>query len=412
MRPIRNARSNAKRYYQMKTRLYSFLLIFTWTLASLAPAFAGDLVVTRYFSGLWDQTHHESQGIVLQIIDQEEDGAPKAVAYWFTYGEDLGTAWYMAIGHVEGDQVLMELYTAYGVEFLQDDVVEVNPVEAVGTLTLWFKNCNKGTASYTMGEDVGEFDISRLAALYNSRCSGGISDNTPSDAKPLMLEVALLPPADDMAGKGKARFWERSDRTDFHVSAEDLTDGDYEIHVCGINEGSLIIADDEGATRFRSPEADGKLNLTFDPRDCLIEVQQAGTVYLTSGENVLAEKEKGPKDKGPKDNDKTEVSAELQSTGLIDGAEGEVEYEVGADEAEFEVEFKGVPAGTYGFFVDGTQHGGDIVVAVDGDKAKLKFSDPQKDGSELLTFVPWDAMMEIRDGSNNVVLEVAFPGAP
>ena len=90
----------------------------------------------------------------------------------------------------------------------------------------------------------------------------------------------------------------------------------------------------------------------------------------------------------------------------------EVEFEVGADEAEFEVEFKGVPAGTYGFFVDGTQHGSDIEVITDGEKAKLKFSDPQKSGNELLSFVPWDAMMEIRDGSNHVILEVAFPSAP
>lgn len=398
----------------MKTRLYFLLFVISWALTSLAPAFAGDLVVTRYFSGLWDQTHHESQGIVLQIIDQEEeDGAPRAVAYWFTYGNDMGTAWYMAIGHVEGDQVVMELYSSGGVDFMQEDTIEVNPVEVIGNLTLWFKNCNKGTASFTLDDESGEFEISRLAALYNSRCSGGISDNTPSDARPLMLEVALLPPADDMAGKGKAKFWERSDRTDFHVSAEDLADGEYEIHVCGDNQGPLTIVDGEGATQFRSPEVDSKLNLTFDPRDCLIEVRQGGIAYLTSGENVLGEKEKGPKDKGPKDHDETiEAGVALESTGLIDGAEGEVEYEVGADETEFEVEFKGVPASTYGFFVNALQYGGNIEVAMDGEKTKLKFSDPQKAGTELLTFEPWDAMIEIRDAANNIVLEVAFPSAP
>ena len=62
------------------------------------PAAAGDLVVTRYFSGLWDQPKQESQGIVLNIIDREEDGKKKAVAYWFTYGEDQATAWHMGIG--------------------------------------------------------------------------------------------------------------------------------------------------------------------------------------------------------------------------------------------------------------------------------------------------------------------------
>ena len=58
--------------------------------------------MTRYFSGLWDQPRQESQGIILQIIDQEDD-TRKAVAYWFTYGDDLHTAWYMGLGEVVGD---------------------------------------------------------------------------------------------------------------------------------------------------------------------------------------------------------------------------------------------------------------------------------------------------------------------
>ena len=230
----------------MKNRLFISLFVSIIGWAVMAPAFAGDLVVTRYFSGLWDQTHEESQGIVLHVVDQEEEGSPKAVAYWFTYGDDLQATWYMAIGLVEGNQGVMDLYVSGDVDFMQPEDSAVNPVGNVGTLTLEFKNCNKGTAYYSIiveeADDMqGEFEISRLASLYNSRCSGGISDNTPGDAKPLMLEVALLPPEEGMEGKGKAKFWERADRSDFHVSAEDLADGEYEIHVCGINVGALMV---------------------------------------------------------------------------------------------------------------------------------------------------------------------------
>ena len=38
----------------------------------LLPAFAAaqDVIVTRNFTGLWDQPEHESQGMNLQIINQ------------------------------------------------------------------------------------------------------------------------------------------------------------------------------------------------------------------------------------------------------------------------------------------------------------------------------------------------------
>ena len=151
-------------------RLFFTTFLLTWAITLSAPAVAADLVVTRYFSGLWDQPHQESQGIVLQIIDQEEDGLKKAVAYWFTYGDDDATAWYMAIGRVEGDRVVMKLYTAEGVAFMEDAAPGNDSVYSVGDLVLWFHNCNKGIASYET-EDIGsgEFEIKRLAGLYNSR---------------------------------------------------------------------------------------------------------------------------------------------------------------------------------------------------------------------------------------------------
>ena len=392
----------------MKNRLlFSLYSLFLTVTASL-PALAGDLVVTRYFSGLWEQPAHESQGLVLQIIDQEDDeGDPKAVAYWFTYGDDQQSAWYIAIGEVEGDQVIMDLYATYGVEFLQPASEEFDPVERIGMLTLTFMNCNKGTATYALEADGGSeetFEIRRLAALYNSRCSGGISDNTPARAKPLMLDVDLVPFTEGDDGKGKAKFWERADRSDFHVSVEYLPDGWYDVRYCEVlAEEVLEVVEGEGAVQFRSPDADGKLLLIDDPRGCPIDVLLGDTVVLTSGENVLAPPEHGPKGDDDDDEDESSVKVvvEFDNMGVYEGVWGKAEYKVDDDDdsALFSVHVKGMPAGDYAVLVDDVEWG---VLKVPNENARAVLNVPDVEG-------PWGAIIEVVDSESVVILSAAFP---
>ena len=42
-------------------------------------AAAQEVIVTRHFTGLWDQTEHKSQGINLQMVDQQS-GEKRGVA--------------------------------------------------------------------------------------------------------------------------------------------------------------------------------------------------------------------------------------------------------------------------------------------------------------------------------------------
>jgi hypothetical protein len=395
--------------------LYRILtLSIAWLMLSTAPAFAGDLVVTRYFSGIWDQPQHESQGLMLQIIDQEEEGDAKAVAYWFTYDDNLETAWYMGIGVAKGNQVQMNLYSAENIGFMEDNEPGNENVRAIGNLTLTFRNCNHGTAEFDTAEDIGsgEFDIKRIAGLYNSRCSGGISDNTPSNRKPVKMDVWLDPARDGITGKGKAQFWERVDRSDLHVNVEDIPDGDYDLHVCEDEnpKGVITVSGGEGSLQFRSPEAANKKNLWFEPQGCRVEVHDAEGVVLSSGDDVLAARDKG-NNGGGNGNGHSEISVDLENTGLVAGLEdavGEATLDFKNNKTDFEVEIQGVPSGFYPLWV-ANAHRGDIEVTEDGEKGKLKFSDMGNGDKLPLDFLPiWGEWIEVYAG-DDVLLEVQFP---
>ena len=284
-------------------RVIAYSIIFALFIS--ASALADKPLITSSFSGVWDQPEQESQGIILQIGEQGED-EKVGIAYWFTYGPDLQTSWYLGIGPVVGNEIAMVLYTASDIGFMADNLEGDENVVSVGTLNLEFKNCNHGVATYAFGavEDVieaGEFPIKRISSIYRQRCSGGISDDTPSGGKPLQLEVRLNPAEEGGSGEGKAKFWQRTDRSDFKVEVEDVDDDDYTVRICADNEDPAVevmlfdmpVLAGEGELEFRSPEIENKLNLNFDPRGCKIELLDGALVVLTTGEDVLGEKKRG-----------------------------------------------------------------------------------------------------------------------
>jgi len=287
---------------------FVFVLIFS-ALFSFS-VFADKPLITSSFSGVWDQPEQESQGIILQIGEQAED-EKVGIAYWFTYGPDLQTAWYLGIGPVTGNTISMTLYTAADIGFMAENLEGNEEVIPVGTMDLEFRNCNHGMAYYlfdapeddNLEDDIvpeaesGDFPVKRISSIYRQRCSGGISDDTPKGGKPLDLDVDLVPVAEDASGSGKAKFWERAERTDFKVEVEDIADGIYTLEICGgtdaVVQFDMPVALGTGELEFRSPESDEKLNLNFDPRDCKIELLSGDTAVLTSGDAVLSEKKPG-----------------------------------------------------------------------------------------------------------------------
>jgi len=393
---------------------YLIALIYM-TVAIPLLAFAQDVLVTRNFTGLWDQTSHESQGFNLQVIDQIT-GDKVGVAYWFTYGDDMESAWFFGVGPVSGDRIKMILYEGIGIGFLEDNKPGDDRVVEVGTMEIEFSSCNDGVVTFATeieGVGSGDFPISRLTDLYNTECSGGVSDDTPSDVPISEQRIGLVAAREGITGSGHADFEERSDRTEFSVEVEDLEDGNYRIFVGGIDQGPLIVGMGIGETEFRSPVEDGKILLTFDPRGELVEVFDDQGVVLTSGDVVFDDDDDNDGGDGGDDDidfGTTEIEVELNNTGVFSEASGDAKLEPRADRTDFSVEIEDVPAGSYDLRI-----GGDIVGTIqavlmqDGTiEGELEFRNPVEPGKILLDFDPRGQQIDVLDGMT-VVLETLFP---
>ncbi|MDX2416416.1 MAG: hypothetical protein QNK19_03035, partial [Xanthomonadales bacterium] len=95
----------------------------------------GNFMVTRHFTGAWAQVDQESQGLNLEVIEQSDDSR-RSVAYWYTYGADRKTAWYLGIGDLIEDHIVYELYDSVDVGFMQDAEPGDDSVQSIGTMTI------------------------------------------------------------------------------------------------------------------------------------------------------------------------------------------------------------------------------------------------------------------------------------
>jgi len=372
---------------------------------------AQDVVVTRNFTGGWDQIDHESQGISLQVIDQVS-GDKRAVAYWFTFGDDDKSAWFLGDGSVIDNRIEMILYEASGIGFLEDNSPGNDQVVAVGTMEIEFSGCDDGVVTFATNLAAvgsGTFPILRLTDLFNTDCSGGVSDDTPSDVLASEQRISLVAAREGSLASGHADFEERADRTSFSVEVEDMMDGSYQIFVGGTDRGELIVNMGIGETEFRSPVEAGKVLLTFDPRGELVEIHDAQGVVLTSGDVVLDPGDDDD-DGDPIDFGMVEIDVDLTNTGVYPLASGDARLRPEADRTEFKVEIEDVPVGNYTLRIADQVVGTITVVMLeDGTvEGELEFRNPVEPGKILLDFDPRGQQIDVLDGST-VILETLFP---
>ena len=405
----------------MKIRLLTIALAFSLS----ASAAAEDVVVTRHFSGHWNQPEQESQGLILQVVNQD-DGSKNAVAYWFTNADDRESSWLLGVGPVEANHIQLDLFRASDVGFMEDDHPGNANVAQVGSMEIEFSSCDDGTVTFSTTDSAigsGDFPISRITSIFNTECSGGISDDTPSDVLPSDQRISLVPARQEITASGHADFKEQPDRTEFSVESQDLADGRYRISVGGVDRGELVVSGGHGETGFRSPAEPGKTLLTFDPRGRAIEVSSKQGAVLTSGDAGLSGDDTTTDD--PSGDDTTtddnndgggidfgtgEIEVDLTNAGVFPEASGDAKFEARDDRTEFSVEIEDVPAGIYDLKVGGTSVG-DIHAAMDKDgkvHGEAEFRVPVEPGKTLLDFDPRGQTIEVLDGTD-VILDAAFP---
>jgi len=66
-------------------------------------------IVTRHFTGIWDQVDQEAQGLAIQVVEQLDDSRT-SVVYWYTYGADRKTAWFLGIGELIDNRIEYNLF--------------------------------------------------------------------------------------------------------------------------------------------------------------------------------------------------------------------------------------------------------------------------------------------------------------
>ena len=397
------------------------------------------MIVTRHFTGVWDQIDHEAQGIALQVIEQLDD-ARRAVAYWYTYNSEREAVWYMAIGDLLDNRIEFQLYESTDVGFLQEAVPGTDSVHSIGTMSIVFDSCQSGEVTYqTDHPEVGSgsFRIERLLEVMNTHCTGGISDDMHADTRFGEQILGLSPARDGIGGSGHARYQDYPNHMEFEVELSGLPDGTYHLYVGMRDRGELFVENGYGAIRFASPAEDGRHLLNFDPRGMSLEIWDEQGAVLSSFNGVMDEDRHHGGDSGHQyacndgsgpggmggmggmghggpdcvdDGDYLEIEVDLENTGILAYAEGEAEWSMNSDRVIFAVRIEEVPVGNYPLQVDGVEVG--VIEAFarrNGEVfGRLAFRDPSVYGMPHLDFDPRGKLIEVLQGSS-VILKTELP---
>ena len=379
------------------TMLATATLVFA---AAVCAPPASALSITRGFSGLWLDQARPTRGFSADVV-QTANGK-ELHAFWIGIDAAGRPQWLRAKGPVRGNRAVLDAKVA-------------GSTLPWGKLTVSFSDCTKGTialAPLDTRQPQGQATIVRAAPANPGTCTGGISDDRVVSNDDRIVEFLENTGVVRIAS-GKARFEERSDRTDFKVEAEDLPLGDYALRVGGVERATLELrtaaTGTEGEVEFRSPVEPGKILLDFDPRGALVEVVQGDTVFLRTkfGEGGGA----GNDDPGDVPGGSVGFY-EMRVETANDGPELHAKLEDRPNRADFSVELEDVPAGSYALDVGGVERGTIEVVAVArGTEGEIEFRDPPEPGHFLLDFDPRGQMVQVRRGGA-VVISGLFPDQP
>jgi hypothetical protein len=373
---------------------------------ALAAHSASAFEVTREFSGLWLDRNILGHGINVDIINGTQ--GKTAAVVWYTFGANGAPLWVAGSAPVTGTSFDVPVYTLSA-------TVQPGPFgsagggefHAFGTLHFDFSSCDTATVSYDPVDPQlanGTMSLQRGTQRFASQCTGGISDDKSTNAGDSEIEQFLTPVGNVGAGKARARFEQRSDRSEFSIELEDLPVGRYRLFVGGEDRGGLDVAavtgGTQGETEFRSPVEPGKILLDFDPRGQIVDVRGAGGVLFSSTFGSGGSNGGGGSGTGnaPGTGDAYYL-LKIEPSGN-DGPELEAELEQRADRVEFSVEIEDVTPGDYVLRVAGVERGSVAVTMMPGGThGETEFRNPVETGKLPLDFDPRGQLVEaLHDG--------------
>ena len=135
-------------------------------MAFLSSVLADEFSVTSGLSAHWFNAERSGEGLVLEILNDEE-----ALLYWFTYDEDGNQRWLIDVGEIAGDEIVFpELTVTRGGRFGPDFDPDEVEYEVVGQAVLQFSDCDQVEFSYSAFGHSETIPMQRLSQTMAAGC--------------------------------------------------------------------------------------------------------------------------------------------------------------------------------------------------------------------------------------------------
>jgi len=208
---------------------------------------------------------------------------------------------------------------------------------------------------------------------------------------------------------GKAKL-SQSGETEFEVEIEDVPAGNYALCVNGVEVGTLV-ADATGHAHLDYSTSPGGavLDLNFEVKGQLVAVKSGADVILSAVFPTSVQAALGKFKKELFKSNKVKVN--LINAGVDLDATGTVSWKLkGNGDQEVQIQVSDLPAGTYTVLVNSVASASALTVAAQpaSGKGKLAFATVAKGSKVLLDFDPVDALVQLTDANDAVVLQAVI----